>query len=269
MVASRDGQRVARLFRQYRSLGDTRRCDLDKILGDDELEVVESRCPNPGFTACLMRAPYDEPGGLIILAPGQPNGRRRFSVAHELGHYHIPRHRALAKPPCTEGDMRMREGDSIQVEWEANDFAAELLMPRRLFSSDADRRSPSFSSVYELASASYYDVSVTAAAWRFVQTTRESCALVVLKDGVVEWVARSRSFRYGVAERHQRVREGTIAAEVLGGESSIPDALPVETHAWFDDRCDNAKLLESTHEVESTGQLLSMLWCVEAEEEDE
>lgn len=267
MPPSRDGQRIARLFRQVRSLGDRRCCDLEGILTEDDLEVVEMRCKKPGFTACLMRAPDGGPGGLIALAPGQVHGRRRFSIAHELGHYHIPRHRHVAKPPCADRDMLARDGDAKQIEWEANDFAAELLMPWRLFSTDVDRRTPCFTSVYELASPSHYDVSVTAAAWRFIQTTAESCALVVLTNGIVEWVARSKGFRFGLAERNQRIRSGTAAAAVLRGERACPDPERVHFHAWLDDAREEVELWESTHTIESTGQVLSFLWTIGPEEE--
>jgi hypothetical protein len=268
MAGSREGQRIARLFRQYRGLGDTRACDLTAILDEDELEVVESRYKNPGYTACLMRGPRGS-GGLIILSPDQKGGRRRFSVAHELGHYHIPRHKSIAKPPCAEADLLVRDSDAKVIEWEANDFAAELLMPAQLFSSDAANCTPCFSSVYKLASPELYDVSVTAAAWRFVQTTGESCALVVTKNGIVEWVAQSRTFRYALPRNGQRVRAETIAAALARAEPPSPDAEVVSPHAWFDYGGENTELFESTHPVPITGQVLSLLWSVPTDDDDE
>lgn len=233
------------------------------------MEVVESRCANPGYTACLMRAPRGCSGGLIVLSPGQTSGRRRFSIAHELGHYHIPRHKEIVKPPCADADLLVRDGDAKIIEWEANDFAAELLMPARLFAADADRRTPCFSSVYELASPQLYDVSATAAAWRLVQTTEESCALVVTSDGVVEWVARSRTFRFPLPRNGQRVRPDTIAAAVVRGERPSPEAETVPPHAWFDYGTHGTELFESTHTIPSTGQVLSLLWSVPIDDEEE
>jgi hypothetical protein len=268
MLGNREGQRIARLFRQYRALGDSRACDLPSILEEDELEVIESRCANPGYTACLMRAPHGCTGGLIVLSPDQSRGRRRFSIAHELGHYHIPRHKDIAKPPCADADLMARDGDAKIIEWEANDFAAELLMPARLFALDADCRTPCFSAVYELASPQLYDVSATAAAWRLVQTTSEPCALVVTNDGLVEWVARSRTFRFALPRTGQRVRADTIAAAVARGEPSSPEAELVAPHAWFDYGSNGIELFESTHPIPTTGQVLSLLWSVVADEDE-
>lgn len=125
---------MARMFRKARNIRDVFPCDLDTILADDEIEVVHSHVADPGYTACLMRSPEGCPGGGIWLAPGQSRGRERFSVAHELGHFHIPTHATKGRDApsrCGEEDLRARGQTSAVQEWEANDFAAELLMPSR------------------------------------------------------------------------------------------------------------------------------------------
>ena len=247
-----------------------RACDLDAILAEDEIEVFEFRNRNPGCTACLMRDP-DGKGGGIWLEPGQDPGRRRFSIAHELGHYHIPRHlRGATSLACADADLRARSRDARQLEWEANDFAAELLMPFRLFSEDVERRDVAFASVYQLCSDAMYRVSVTAAAWRMVQVTNEACALVVSTDSKVEWVARSSTFPYGLLpERAQSIDPNSLAASLVRGEqgSELPVAVP--SHAWLEALPDRPiELLESTHSIPQLRQVLSLLWIVDTESDD-
>jgi Zn-dependent peptidase ImmA (M78 family) len=60
---------------------------------------------------------------LILVSTRQRNGRRNFTVAHEVGHYilHIEKNSCFA---CIM-DMHIR----LPLEREANLFAAELLMP--------------------------------------------------------------------------------------------------------------------------------------------
>lgn len=63
-------------------------------------------------------------------------GRYRFTVAHEIGHWELHRHRYLS----TEGQAAMfageenpvicRSGDKSQLEWQADHFAGYLLMPK-------------------------------------------------------------------------------------------------------------------------------------------
>src|SRR4051794_25185886 len=103
---------MAKLFRQARQLTETRASSLDAILDEDEIDVAESDADDPGYTASLIRFDSDKGGG-IMLARGQSPGRRRFSIAHELGHFHLPNHRAAhVQGRCNERDLRTRGHDA-------------------------------------------------------------------------------------------------------------------------------------------------------------
>lgn len=267
----RDGLQKAQLFRQYRlspEQRERRRCDLEPILEEDGIEVCESELSDCGYAACLVRVP--EGGGGIMLAAGQDKGRRRFSVAHELGHYHIPSHREVGVAfSCADAEMRVRESDARHREWEANDFATELLMPRRLFTQDVAGRDMTFHTVTSLASFEMYDVSLTAAAWRLVETTREACALVVSVDNQIDWVVRSNAWHYSLAERRRAVPTGSVADAVVHGEMSNKHAESVNPSVWLtsaDGRQlapSRVNLFESTHVVPRLRQVLSLLWVVD------
>lgn len=266
---SRRGRRTASLFRQVRLAGVERRCDLDAVCAEDELEILDSRHADPGYTACLLCNPYGIGGG-IFLAPGQEGGRRRFSIAHELGHYHIPTHRRRREEGamCGEREMRTGASEAAEVEWEANDFASELLMPTRQFGVDVAKRDISTATARELAGEAMYDVSVTAAAWRMVQLASDPCALVVTTDGRIDWACRSEAMRIPGLRRGTIVSGDTLAgAGVRGGESETRP-LEVDVEGWLEPRYPvRGKLLESTHLIRSTGQVISMLWLVNADDE--
>lgn len=257
------GLRIARLFRQARDLTGIRQCDLVELAAEDELEILDFNDPEPGCTACLMTDPSGS-GGAIFLQPGQNRGRRRFSIAHELGHYHIPTHTSGPRR-CGESALQASQDYGRRVEWEANSFAAELLMPTRLFRRDARTRDVSFEVAYELMSQEMYDVSATAAARRMVQVSNEPCALMVTRKGRVEWQERSR-FYFPMATRGQPVRGGTIAAAVTGGDSPNAGAEAVDPADWLD-RLPKGDftLLESTHVIPSLEQVLSLLWIPDLE----
>ena len=255
---NREGLRFARLFRQARELTGIRQCDLTALAAEDRIEILDFEDSEPGCTACLITDPIAE-GGAIFLQPDQNPGRRRFSIAHELGHYHIPTH---GKGPrqCGESELQASSDFGGRVEWEANSFAAELLMPTRLFRHDARHRDVSFEAVYELMSQDMYHVSATAAARRIVEVSNEPCALVVTRGACVEWQERSR-FYHPMATRGQRVRGGTISAAVTRGESTNARAESVDPAAWLDKLPEGEfTLLESTHVIPSLGQVLSLLW---------
>ena len=99
-----------------------------------------------------------------------------------------------------------------------------------------------------------------------VQVSNEPCALVVTRQGRVEWQERSR-FYYPMAARGQLVRGGTIAAAVTGGESPNAGAEPVDPADWMDRLPEgDFTLLESTHVIPSLEQVLSLLWIPDLEE---
>ncbi len=265
------GREIAHLFRDSRGLLATRACDVDAILREAEVEVTLSRSSDPGYAAVLIR--LQGGGAGIMMAADQSEGRRRFSLAHELGHFYIPSHvNAGPMLRCADADLRARSSDSKVLEWEANDFAAELLMPRKLFGQDIRNKPINFGVVEQLAAKEMYQVSMTAAAWRLVQLTREQCALVMTVEGAINWVARSASFAHRIPERNQRIGSGTAAAAVFRGEAENRKAESVPPFEWLEIRegqsLDNVELLESTFSIPSLNQVLSLLWVSEAEEDE-
>jgi hypothetical protein len=210
-------------------------------------------------------------GGAIFLSPKQDGGRRRFSLAHEIGHYHLPAHRQLRRQGASCGEAAMRAGaaDAAALEWEANDFASELLMPTRLFGADAARRDFSVATARELASDTYFDVSVTAAAWRMTQLSTEPCAIVMSSNRKVNWACRSESLRIPGLRRGSSIDSGTVACAAFSGGAGETQPLEVELDAWLEPRYPvRARLLESTHVIGRTGQVLSMLWLAHAKQGD-
>ena len=241
---------------------EVRACDLDGILAEDDIEVVVSVVPEPGYTACLVRPAPDLPAG-IILAPGQNRGRRRFSVAHELGHYHIPTHKYRATAWCGDTDMTTGVDGGKTHELEANDFASELLMPRHLFSRDAQGRDPNFREIGELAEPDMYDVSRTAAALRYVEVTRSACSLICARDGVIEWVAKSQNFVYRIPWRGDPVPAESHAKAVFNGEEATEGAEPLDPYTWLEiEQRQPIELFESTLAIPRQSQVLSLVWVV-------
>lgn len=90
----------------------------------------------------------------IFLSPFTGRFRDRFTVAHELGHYVL--HSRLGEEPLTIN----REG-SDRAEWEANWFAAALLMPKTEFTNKAQELEGDLAEI-----AYYFDVSSEAAGIR-------------------------------------------------------------------------------------------------------
>lgn len=261
MAMNRNGRMKARLFRDAREITG-RRCDLAEIAEEDGIEIVESKSPDPGWVACLVCTDHF---GLISCRPEQNEGRRRFSIAHELAHFHIPTHSTKGRfSRCDDADLEATDEYGGEKEWEANSFAAYLLMPGKAFRADARGAPISFETARELAGI--YNVSITAAARRMVEVTSEHCALVATESGKVAWQDRNE-YWWSMPTHAQDIRPETFAAAVYDGALPNPAPEKVEPHAWINDPPDEELvLLESTHAVPSEDQVLSLLWAPEYEE---
>jgi Zn-dependent peptidase ImmA (M78 family) len=104
-----------------------------------------------------------------------PDGRRRFTLAHEWGHlvlrHHQRRFEDLAAPlPRFRHAAEANWALTDPVEVEANQFAAELLMPLALFRRDWERNP----NPHRLAQR--YEVSHEALRWRAHQLSPAAAA---------------------------------------------------------------------------------------------
>jgi hypothetical protein len=154
--------------------------------------------------------------------------RRRFSIAHELGHWHFHRGKCLA---CRVEDYRPREARS--PERSADAYAADLLMPSYLFRPLARQQGkPSFKAVSALADL--FDTSKTATAIRFVESDHSPALLVCHGPAGRKWFTRAPS----VPEKwfpQQELDADSYAFEVqFGNKSDDPMPRKVGADAWFD-----------------------------------
>lgn len=130
----------------------------------------------------------------IAVWEGCPTaGHRRFTIAHELGHYHLDGH---LEAMLWSGSIALSKGGNYRgkdpCETEADQFASELLMPERWVRPIIDKSRCGVSTIQRLAAA--FNTSLSCAAIRFVALTSEPVAVVLSKGRVIEWATFSRSF---------------------------------------------------------------------------
>jgi hypothetical protein len=196
--------------------------------------------------------------GLIRLRSGIPErGRKRFAVAHELGHWlmHEKISQILA---CTNQDIYSTYKASAP-ELEASAFGAELLMPERLF--QVSMRGSEFTLATIRKLADEFDTSLTATAIRFVELCDECCALVVSEAGKVRWWRRSREFRgqFWLAPGAELPAQSAAAILTRAGPPERPMEIPIET--WLTNSEDSiaTTVVEEVFRMERYGQVLSFL----------
>lgn len=163
-----------------------------QVFPDDPIEVVKG-APLEGFEGGLYPAPATKGKGwgIIYNSAIASAGRINFTLGHEFGHYLIHRRKYPDGIECDPKAMLSWDSEYAQVEAEANAFAAGILMPlhdyRRLISADGR---PTLDQLGECAAR--YDVSLIAAALRWLEYTSRRAVLVVSRDGFVKWARSSK-----------------------------------------------------------------------------
>ena len=144
---------------------------------------------------------YQDDGSFIIFLNNKVEleERRRFTIAHELGHYFIPHHQnKLVANEWMISCQTAFSSDNI-LEKEADKFAAELLMPTSSF---YDRVSKDLSLKIIEALSKQYKTSITSTAIRAVGLTELACSIVVSKNNIVAFSTHSEKLRsigiYGI-----------------------------------------------------------------------
>src|SRR5262249_20940841 len=141
----------------------------------------------PGFDGALFPAPAGKTGwGIVYNNALASPGRINFTLAHEFGHYLLHR---LAYPNgihCGEQDVVRWDSDYGQIEYQANRFAANLLMPLDDFRRQIDARAKVDIDVLSYC-AERYRVSLIAAILRWLTYTERRAVLVVSREEFVLW----------------------------------------------------------------------------------
>jgi IrrE N-terminal-like domain len=141
----------------------------------------------PGFDGALYRAPAGKAGwGIVYNNALASQGRINFTLAHEFGHYLLHRGDHPNGIRCGEQDVVRWDSAYRQIEHQANQFAAALLMPLDDFRRQIDPRARVDLDMISHC-ADRYRVSLIAALLRWLVYTTRRAVLVVSRDGFILW----------------------------------------------------------------------------------
>jgi hypothetical protein len=142
----------------------------------------------PGFEGALGPLPKLGGWGILYNPAIRSLGRINYTLGHELGHYLCHRHLKPAGFQCGELDVL---GATLQQEREADRFASYLLMPLDDFRAQIGNEKMTLEVLRHCSDR--YGVSFTAAALKWLESTRLCAAVVVATNGFVLWCRRSQA----------------------------------------------------------------------------
>ena len=189
----------------------------------------------------------------IRISPTDSQERKRFSIAHELGHL-VMNHVESIQRVCSDEDM-MNWYQSSQ-ETQANFFASELILPKSLVEGRCDVAEVTFEPIIQIAKD--FRSSLTAAAIKFVRLCPEKCAFVFSSKGKVQWFYKSPDW-WPFIRRNKKLDKKTLAYDFFISEPMAKEPVEIDADAWIESSGVN-EIVEHSIGSPNHGFVLSILW---------
>ncbi len=196
--------------------------------------------------------------GVIRLNERIASGRRRrFSIAHELGHW-------VMHPEVEQGYLCTAEDLSdyyrSPVEAEANWFAATLLMPKLKIAKAYRHADPNFKVIIRIADE--FGTSLTAAGRRLIEVSSQPIWLIESVDGKISWWQRSQAANYLFLRKGSDIPFESLTREALTKNQHEAGPEQVSPVSWFpeSDLSERTEFFETVRVASDGSKTLTLLW---------
>src|SRR5229473_3250041 len=206
------------------------------------------------LTGCEARIVGNADRAIITVNSDSRRGRQRFSAAHELGHWMYDRNQVGFS--CTNSLFRSQWG-AANPERGANEFAADLLLPRTIFGRYAYSKPITLQATRELAYK--FDTSLAATAIRLVQHGSFPAMVVYLSQGVRKWFVAGPDVPSVLSPRETPSRN-TLAWDLMRERTADSGPTAVHADGWLTHpRAECYEVMEDSVKFRD-GSILSLLW---------
>lgn len=199
--------------------------DVYSICNQLGIEITEAPIKADAYLECENGNSY------IVLKESLNEERKKFTIAHELGHFCIPWHSDLIFG-CDIKEMDYKN-DYAPRENEANLFAAELLMPTEEF-----RRNFTGKISYAMVSklANIFGVSFQATLNRCIDLANEDCIVICSMNRYIKWFKATEDFPLYL--NRKKVSEMSGADELFDLQIFQTKTIKEPGYIWFADADD-------------------------------
>jgi Zn-dependent peptidase ImmA (M78 family) len=215
--------------------------------------------PLKGMDGCIVRE-----GNTAVITVNSAiefEGQKRFVIAHELGHFFL--HPNTRQIETVDKNQINNWTDKQETEeYEANLFAAELLMPSDLFFPRLKGQRPSFELIESLAKN--FNTTYTATAVQFVLNTKEECALISSSNRQRSWFILSPGFEFQML--NDNYIHGCSCTAEVGKTKGFSRSSKTEAGYWLEGFRGNHKayITEEARYFPTLDRTLSLLWIHDA-----
>jgi len=242
--------------------------DIAAAVGINKIEYTEL----DGFEGVLL-ANKEKIKGAILINSKSRHHRQRFSLGHEIGHFMIPRHGH--EMHCGLEDLTTKENKHLsnkqKIELEANQFSAEILMPKKHFRNyNGFNETPSMDCLIDQAND--FDVSFEAGAQRFCNLHDEPVAIVFSYNNKVRYSCKSTEFPFWITPgKNDPVPPGSFTKKASNKPDNSTYSDRVLSSIWIgDDKYFNTPedIIEDIYILQN-GYIATMLFFDDEIEEKE
>jgi len=218
-------------------------------------QYVGARVRYHSLDGCEARIIGNSNSAIITVNNASPPRRKRFSIAHELGHWHHHRGKSLV---CRVDEYQPHH--RLTPERIADAYAADLLMPNYLFQPLAQQQGKlTLKVVATLADA--FKTSRTATAIRLVDSDLFPALLVChgQRERERKWFTRAPSVPdYWFP--NEQINAASSALDILYGRKS-DDPLPrkISAGAWFNCREALGREIQEQTMRTTEGEVITLL----------
>jgi hypothetical protein len=230
------------------------KADLAQIAVQLGLTIVE--VDSQSFEGALLRSSRDLSGRILVRRGIRESGRRRFTIAHEIGHYILHRDQQI---PCSPRVVEGWKEGQPKPEREADTFASELLLPTNETVQYVDKRWPSMEVVADVAD--HFGASLMAAARKYCDIASQACAVVWSSQRQTRWFHGSPTFAHFI-EVGKEIDFDSMARRAYEGKPLPGEMEEVPAEAWIKSSFlkEDAVVSEQTVPMPSYDGCLSLIW---------
>ncbi len=241
----------------------------------DRRDIAYQEKPSlaPGVSGCLMKV--GDTFGILYSSRFASEGFKRFTVAHELGHYFLTGHiEALFGKGQQFHQSESGFTSDDKYEREADSFAAGMLMPKFLFKAACGKSGQGLDAIETLADLCV--TSLTATAIRFAELCEDPVAVICSMRDRVQFAFMSKPLQdmRGLTwiRKGSGLPGGTATAAFNKDEDNVRKGKRVAStttlDTWFDGGS-SAELNEEVVGLGEYGRTLTVLWADSLPDQEE
>lgn len=195
-------------------------------------------------------------------------GRRRFAIAHELGHLEMHKGSPLHEDNVSldwfnNTEKQLKKGSQ---EYEANQFATEYLMPSDLFYNEAKGKILTPGLIRTLAER--FNTSLTSVAFKYFETGLHPIAMFHIFNGKIKYWKKSDDLKVWIKDLTKlSPPDDSVAMEYIEADykpiykqDELQQAISKSTFFKINDNDEDSEFYEYCIVTESFKNILSIVW---------